>query len=142
MDTKTEEIFYLLGIFLDRFLTPKGKHKKELSKLKNNVFLINLIGFKENCTMKHVVDYLKIAPSTATGRIEKLVEDQYVIRKNSPKDRRLVELHLTDKGIEIFEELKEYHENLLKSLLNHCTQEEKEVLFGLMQKLGKNISIL
>ncbi|MFX0063691.1 MAG: MarR family winged helix-turn-helix transcriptional regulator [Candidatus Hermodarchaeota archaeon] len=62
------------------------------------IFLAN----QEELQMKDVVDYLDTIPSTATRKIGKLVELGLLKRMNSKKDRRIVNIRLTEEGKELY----------------------------------------
>ena len=75
--------------------------------------------------------------------IDRLIEEEYVLRQNDPNDRRVVNILLTDKGISEFEELKEALSLNLKSKLVLLSEEELEQLSKASQQMKEIlISIL
>jgi DNA-binding MarR family transcriptional regulator len=75
---------------------------------------------KEEPTMKRVAEYLHIKAPSATSLIDGLVQVGYIKRVADSKDRRMVQLKITDKG-------KEY----LKDGMRQMSEKIKEVLLKL-----------
>ncbi len=102
METEKERLFEILNRFMSIIiqgvenLTYKDKH------IGIGIFLINYIGKKEECFMKDIINYLKVIPSTATRRIDKLVRNGLVKRNLSKDDGRLKKLTLTSEGKELY----------------------------------------
>ena len=60
--------------------------------------------------------------------VDKLIEEGYVERQSDPKDRRLVNILLTEKGLTNFEKIKLEVSETLKIKLSSLNDEEQEVL--------------
>lgn len=60
--------------------------------------------------------------------IDRLIEEQYVERQNDPNDRRIINVSITEKGIQIFDEIKATLVENMKIKLLNLTEEEQEIL--------------
>ncbi len=89
------------------------------------------------CNMTEIVNNLKLAASTATGIVDRLVKKNYVKRQHSKKDRRKVLLEITSLGREMQKKIRS--ESLIKlgALLKEFTPEEITQLVKLMQKINE-----
>lgn len=76
--------------------------------------------------------------STLTDMIKKLVTLGYIIREKSEIDKRSIEISLTKKGWDFQPVFKEISFNLLEKAYNGFSQEEKEILIMLLQRVRKN----
>ncbi|MFA9377255.1 MAG: MarR family winged helix-turn-helix transcriptional regulator [Lachnotalea sp.] len=63
------------------------------------------IGRKRDSMLKDLAATLRIDVSTASKIVEELVKKELVIREPSKSDRRSVQINLSDKGIQIFEQI-------------------------------------
>lgn len=77
--------------------TYKGKN------LGSAVLLINFIQANANCQMSEIRKFLNVTPSTATRRMDKLVELGLVERSIGKEDHRSISLTLTKEGKGFFE---------------------------------------
>ena len=67
--------------------------------------------------------------------VDRLIEEEYVERQHDPKDRRIVNISLTAKGLADLEELKEELVINLKSKLIMLCEEELEALSNASQQM-------
>jgi len=81
-----------------------------------------------------------ITKATVTGLIERMERDGLVTRQDHPTDRRMSIIHLTDEGTALMNELLPLHFTSTSHMMSHLSEEEREVLLSLMQKIQKGIS--
>ena len=75
--------------------------------------------------------------------VDKLIEEGYVERQSDPKDRRVVNILLTEKGLKDFEKIKLAVSENLKVKLLELTEEQLEKLAIASQQMREIlISIL
>lgn len=89
---------------------------------------------------KDIEEVFSIRRSSVTSVLQLLEKNGYIKRELASNDARLKQLTLTKKGDEITEVVHQIimkeEENLMKSV----TEEEKELLFSVLEKLSKAIS--
>lgn len=71
-------------------------------KVGKAIFVLGLVGLRENCSMTEVVDQLQIPPSTATRYVDQLFAKKLVERIIPEENRRTVTLRLTKTGHEVY----------------------------------------
>jgi DNA-binding MarR family transcriptional regulator len=83
---------------------------------------------------------LKVTPSNVTGIIDRLSEQDLVIRTENPQDRRMLMLNLTLKGNQLISNLREKRVNLMSRVLNRLTDNELNTIlegFALLSRAVK-----
>jgi len=89
-------------------------------------------------TMNGIAKFVGKRKSTITDMVKKLERLGYVSREKSKEDARVIEVTLTEKGWEFRDTFKEISRELLDKTYGGFTEEEKEVLMGLLFKIRKN----
>ncbi|MDF2646524.1 MAG: transcriptional regulator, MarR family [Paenibacillus sp.] len=69
--------------------------------------------------------------------VDKLEKKEYVRRKTSTEDRRLVFAEITEKGKQFIEEVFPKHTEVIEKAVAGLTSEEKKIASQLLKKLGK-----
>ena len=75
--------------------------------------------------------------------VDKLIKEGWVERQSDPGDRRIVNILLTEKGLEVFENIKQEISENLKIKLSNLNAEEQKILADASQRVREIlISIL
>jgi len=94
-------------------------------------------------SMSDIGKCLSMPKPHVTVIVDKLIEEGYVERQSDPKDRRIVNILLTEKGLKDFENIKQEISENLKIKLSKLSNEELEILADASQKVKEIlISIL
>ena len=99
---------------------------KDLSN--NDMHVIEAVGLGEGKNMTSIARELKITVGSLTTAMNSLVNKQYVERYRSKKDRRVVVVKLTDKGVRAYQHHEEYHRQMSQAILDRLDDEELSVL--------------
>ncbi len=117
--------------------------KNKSSVTPGGMFVMGILKRNGMLSMSDIGNCLSMPKPHVTVIIDRLIEEAYVVRQNDPKDRRIVNILLTDKGSSDFEELKEALSMNLKSKLILLSEEEQVQLSIASQKVKEIlISIL
>jgi len=82
--------------------------------------------------MSRLAQCLRVTMPTATGIVDRLVEQGLLHRQHSPRDRRLVEVGLTESGRDLIERLRAADRKRLESVLSRLSLDDlKTVARGL-----------
>ncbi|MCB2285924.1 MarR family transcriptional regulator [Clostridium algidicarnis] len=100
------------------------------------VHTIDAIGMYEQRTMTEVAKELDITVGTLTIAINNLVKKEYVERKKSEEDRRLVMVQLTKKGKLVYRIHEKFHSDMVKATIEGLTKEEEETLVKSLENLN------
>ncbi len=98
-------------------------------------------GAKENGLMiTEISKILNLPPSAVTPVINRLEERNLIIRKNSPVDRRIVLVELTDRGHEFFKKRQEFFFRKAVQLCNYLGEEDAREFVRLFKKASEFMS--
>jgi DNA-binding MarR family transcriptional regulator len=132
------DIEYFTDILLNnlkKLFFPEEWLNFDLKFSKTEIFSLLLIEKKKEIIMTELAEYIHSPLSTATGIINRLVKDDYIIRERSEQDRRIVVLKLSEKGIEEIKRLKELIAKYINKVASKLTQEEIQFLAHIAGKI-------
>lgn len=90
---------------------------------------------KGDMTIGELSEKMYLAFSTTTDLMDRMERNQLVERVRDQADRRVVRIHLLDKGKEIIKEVLEARRQYLQGILQHFTPEEIEELKRSLERL-------
>lgn len=83
-------------------------------------------------SMSELADHCQAVMPTMTGIINRLVSRGLVERKQEPKDRRSVLIHLTQEGKALLEQINVHRRSELNQFLLTLTEHDRTLLINLM----------
>ena len=92
----------------------------------------------EGCNQITLADQLEIKPITMTRLIDRLVESGWVVRQPDPKDRRAMQLHLTQKARPLIEVMQEKSLQTRARGLQGIDEDEYAILLRALKKMKVN----
>ena len=101
----------------------------------NDMHVIEAIGDGDGNNMTSVANALGVTVGTLTSAVNSLVLKQYVTRRRTEKDRRVVIVQLTDKGKRAFEHHAHYHQMVTNAVVERFGKEELPLLLKLLEAL-------
>ncbi|MCD2347980.1 MarR family winged helix-turn-helix transcriptional regulator [Clostridium guangxiense] len=84
------------------------------------------IGRAKEISLNGLAKILNLDKSTMSRTINKLVDDDLVVREAHPEDRRYIVIKLTDKGIKVFKTIEENMNNYYKKIFVSIPQDKRE----------------
>lgn len=133
-----KKIEYLISLFFNtgRLIKERSCNNEEIDPISMlKIEAIRLIK-AEKPTMKRIAEYLHIKAPSATSLINGLVRVGYVKRVSDPKDRRLVQMIVTDKGTKFFKDgLKQMNEKV-KEVLLKLKQDHIDNFIKIMEEIN------
>jgi DNA-binding MarR family transcriptional regulator len=82
-----------------------------------------------------LAEVLKVTPSNVTGIIDRLADQELVVREENPQDRRMQMLKLTTKGSQLISNVRTKRINQMHQLLNQMSEDQ-------LNSVGKGYSLL
>lgn len=101
----------------------------------NDFHVIEAIGMEEPKSMSAVAKCLDITTGTLTKAIDGLTEKGYVVRERSEKDKRVVQISLTDSGRSAYKHHEEFHWRMIDHAKGALSEQETTVLIYSLAKL-------
>lgn len=90
-------------------------------------------------SLGELADKLLVTGGNVTYVMDRLEEQDLVVRERSAEDRRVIEAKLTSKGKRLIEEVFPGHAEFISELSSHLNAEEQDRLRGLLKKLGVGV---
>ena len=94
----------------------------------NDMHIIEAIGTGEPKNMSTVAKLMSVTVGTLTIAINNLVKKGYVSRVRSEEDRRVVLIFLTEKGKRAFQHHREFHDGMVKALVEGLDEGQQKIL--------------
>ena len=97
---------------------------------------IAAIGMYKPRTMSEVAADLNITVGTLTTAINNLVKKDYVQRKRTEEDRRVVLIELTKKGKLAYRVHDKFHSDMVQETIYGLSEEEEKILIKSLERLN------
>jgi DNA-binding MarR family transcriptional regulator len=78
--------------------------------------------------------------STVTGIVDRMVQAELVTREQSPEDRRVWRIKLTERGKQIAKKIEVAPWDLLRRGIDSLDRKDKETLLGLLRKVAAHVT--
>lgn len=109
---------------------------EEFSDITNNdMHVIAAVGTKGN-NMTTIANKLNITVGSLTTAMNALVKKHYVERNRSEKDRRIVNITLTQKGLAAYRHHEQFHDQMTNAVVEKLDEEQMQVLAGALDDLS------
>ena len=102
----------------------------------NDMHIIEAVGL-EGGNMSSIAAKLKVTVGSLTTSMNGLVNKGYTERKRGEKDRRVVNIYLTEKGRRAYHHHAEYHEQMTDAVMEALNEEEIGVLIKTLNGLSE-----
>lgn len=102
----------------------------------NDMHVIEAIGLGEGNNMSTIAKKINVTVGTLTSAMNSLVKKKYVVRERSETDRRVVNVKLTEKGVQAFEHHADYHRQMTAAILEKLSEDELPVLVKTLEGLS------
>ncbi|MFS0671858.1 MarR family winged helix-turn-helix transcriptional regulator [Ornithinibacillus sp. 179-J 7C1 HS] len=94
---------------------------------------------KQRCTSTEIANEFGIGKSAVTAQITRLYDKGLIVRNRDDDDRRVIYLHVTEKGIEFVENTEKALFQELGTYLSHFDDEEIYMFIHTLEKLAKKM---
>jgi len=129
------EIYEFILDNIQKIVIPEELIKLELSLSRFELLALMLAEKYRAVTMSNLAQAMSVPMSTATGIVDRLVKKGLLKRYRSEEDRRVVTVSLTDNGVALIDDLKEYFHHLLDKVRSMLSEEEFETALKIMLKV-------
>lgn len=101
---------------------------------------IEFIYRNEGTTGKQIAKAFNISPAAVSKQLKFLIENKLVLQKQSPDDRRIFHLNVTENGKFIIDNSENFRENVAIKFGEILTKEELKTVTDLLHKALHHIS--
>lgn len=102
---------------------------------KNEVLIFWLLYRRGEVNMTEIADYIHAPLNTATGIVNRMEKNGFIVRTRSKEDKRVVHVNFSDKGMAQFEVLINELMRYGLQVVNSLTGEEMELLHKMTAKV-------
>jgi len=138
VDQVLEAIIYLT--------TETRRVTKELARRANvtgpQLTVVKLLETIGDLTLSQLSDKIRAQNSTVTGIVDRMEREGLAQRVRSTEDRRVVRIHLTEKGAKLAREIPVEPMEILRSALEGLSQTETREFLRLMTKVARRVSTI
>ena len=128
----------ILSNLFQEIMTIEGREliTREFSDITNNdMHIIEAVGIEDPRNMSTVAAKMMVTVGTLTTAVNGLVKKGYIERIRGEKDRRVVNLVLTDKGRKDYAHHRKFHEDMVEALVHNLSEDEANVLVKALQNV-------
>jgi DNA-binding MarR family transcriptional regulator len=115
-----------------------GNRFKELDIGKGQFIFLNALYRQDGRTQEEISYDLRIDKGTTAKALKKLEEQGYVVRTVREHDKRSYNVHLTDKALQIKDQVRQGFADWRELLMEGLTEEEKGSMLHILEKMGRN----
>lgn len=116
--------------------------KKEFQKVdltEGKPKLLDYIINNPGCSQREIASCCKIEPATATSILSSMEKEELIYRERNPKDKRILNVYLTQKGIEAQKKVEKVFLQLDEMCFEGFSQEEKTYAINILNRLYENL---
>ena len=127
---------------MNLFIAHRSKAHGEFSKVgltRGQPKILNFLAENNGCIQKQIAENCKIDPATVTSLLLNMEKRQLIYRTPNSENRRILNVSITDKGIEAQKQVKKILNNLDEICFSGFTEEEKAEAINLINRLQNNL---
>jgi MarR family transcriptional regulator, 2-MHQ and catechol-resistance regulon repressor len=119
-------------VVMDRAVKDMKKHGLSEPEF----IVLELLFSKGKFPLQRIGERLLVTSGGITYTIDKLEKKGLLKRVACPEDRRVTYAEITDEGSALMKEIFPYHAEVIESLMQGLTIEEKQIAITLIKKIG------
>jgi len=131
----TRLVGYLETLFRRLLLDRKHADDPQIEVSREEIRALLLLESGERLTMSNLAESLGVPLSTATHTVDRLVAKELVERKRSEEDRRVVEVEMSEYGLQLQQTFRDKRKLVARSWLEPLSGDERELFLELMAKI-------
>lgn len=119
-----------------------SKHIQSYGLNPTEFAVLELLYHKGHQPLQQIGGKILLASGSITYVVDKLEKKEFLERKACPNDRRVTHAAITEKGIQLMEDMFPKHKQYIDDALSILSEEEKTAVIETLKKLGlyvKNI---
>lgn len=125
-----------------RTLLPKWVDLKNQEVSFSQFVLLQILRKKGPKKVSELAEEMFVTLSAITGLSDKLVKNEFISRERSEKDRRIVQLVITEKGEQLALKIEQQQKEKMDHIHDGFTEDELKVMKKMYEKLTHNLKNL
>ncbi|PFH80663.1 MarR family transcriptional regulator [Bacillus sp. AFS088145] len=103
-------------------------------------FVLMYLRKKESCKISEIAEMMGVKPSAVSFMIDRLEHNDFVYREHDKKDRRVVNIMLTEEGIKKLESVIKDRKEIFESFLFNLSDDELLQFAKITEKLANAVA--
>ena len=100
-------------------------------------FVLMYLRKKESCKISEIAEFMGVKPSAVSFMIDRLEHNNFVYREHDKKDRRVVNIMLTEEGIKKLDLVMKERKEIFEGFLFYLSDEELLQFATITEKLAE-----
>ena len=138
MDSDAEQFAYYLHS-IHRYLRNSAFADNQNILTRVQWMMLKQLHRKGPMTIGAMAEHLAVRPSTMSQMVDRLEKLEFVTREQDPRDARVKQIQLTERGKDIIKKTELKWMESLTEPFSHLAAEEQETLVRLMKKLSDHL---
>ncbi len=139
-----KQIFYnemqkLIPLISREFIRRQAKNVEKKNITPSQMLILEFINLKKRVIMKEIAKKLKISTPAVTGLVDRLEKMKLLKRVRDEKDRRAINIEITEQGKQIAKKISDERINTLKALFDVLSDKERDEYIKITRKITQNI---
>ncbi len=95
-------------------------------------FVLNHLDKHDESKMNELAKVMDVTTAAATGIVDRLVRYGYIVRVYDPRDRRVINVKLTQKGSDLVKKIGRQRNEVTREVFGKISKEERENYLAIM----------
>jgi len=102
--------------------------------------ILDVIGMEEGISQKRIAMFLNKEPASISRMVNKLTQKQMINKTIDDSDKKAFQLFLSDKGHEVFQNLKKKIDKEFKDVFTNIYEREINLVISIFNRLEKTLN--
>lgn len=102
--------------------------------------ILDLLFEHDGCSQKELAKLCHIEPATMTSLLAHLERNQLIYREGNPKDRRILNVYLTDEGRKCQKRVQQVFEEINEGSFKGFSEEERKKTIEYLNRIYQNLT--
>ena len=117
-----------------------GHKFKEVNLTEGKPKLLDFLVNNSGCSQRELAKYCKIEPATATSILSGMEKEELIYRERNPNDKRILNVFLTEKGIEAQKKVEKVFLELDEICFDGFSEKERIEAINTLNRLYENLA--
>ena len=140
LDAMVDDLYIIAPLFFRTMF--RGHQNLSHNPMSSEFKVMGMLMRHGSLPISRIGNWLGISKPNMTANIDKLIEENLVERKSDPTDRRVVNVSLTEKGVEYMKRSWDEAHEAVKLRLSSLTIEEMDLLYTSLENIRTILSKL
>ncbi len=99
------------------------------------ILILEFLSAHGQVKMKDIALFMKVSTAATTGIVDRLVKSGYSVRVFDQKDRRIIKIMITPKGVALLKKISQERRNLTISIFEKISKEDRQNYLRILMRV-------